>query len=80
LEEYKTPGEGLVLSAFWMGGNLVVLHDGTKTRVDIEIANEFEKHLQEQIVLLYIILWDEQPRGVGRVINFDEDVEVGTID
>jgi hypothetical protein len=78
LVEYKTPGEGLVLSAFWMGGNLVVLYDG-KTHVDIEIVNEFEKHLQEQIVLLYIILRDEQPRGVGRVINFDEDVEEGII-
>jgi hypothetical protein len=78
LEEYKTPGEGLVLSAFWTGGNLVVLYDG-KTHVDIEIADEFEKYLQKQIFLLDIILRDEQPRGIGRVVNFDEDIEVGTM-
>jgi spermidine synthase len=85
LKEWDTPGKGLVLSAFWKTGNVVVLYDGD-SHVDInlftyeqeiEIANEFEQHFQKQIFLLARGLRDEQPRGIGRVVNFEEDIEVG---
>lgn len=83
LKEYETPGDGLVLSAFWRTGNLVVLYDG-KSHVDINLftydqdidcANEFEQHFQKQIFLLQRGLRDEQPRGIGRVVNFEDDID-----
>jgi hypothetical protein len=85
LKEYKTPGDGLVLSAFWHAGNVVVLYDGRKHvdinlftyEQDIDIADEFEMHFQKQIFLLGRGLRDEQPRGIGRVVNFDDDIPEG---
>ena len=82
IEEYKNLGDGSVHVCMWSGGSLVVLWDGRDhidvnlfTYVeDIEIGNKFESNFSKKM-LLSTMLRDEQPRGVGRVVAYQRDLE-----
>jgi len=82
IKEYKNLGDGCVLVCMWSGGSLVVLWDG-KDHVDvnlftyvedIELGNVFESNFSK-LVSLSTMLRDEQPRGVGRVVAYQRDLE-----
>eukprot|EP00543_Licmophora_paradoxa_P011678 CAMPEP_0202474902 /NCGR_PEP_ID=MMETSP1360-20130828/92621_1 /ASSEMBLY_ACC=CAM_ASM_000848 /TAXON_ID=515479 /ORGANISM="Licmophora paradoxa, Strain CCMP2313" /LENGTH=1346 /DNA_ID=CAMNT_0049102047 /DNA_START=198 /DNA_END=4238 /DNA_ORIENTATION=+ len=77
-------GKGCTVSAMWSGGNCIVLWDGDN-HVDLnlfteveseELADEFMKELLEfeDLPTMHLMLRDTQPRGYGRVVNFQRDL------
>merc|ERR1711923_262544 len=76
-------GDGSLHSLQWNGGNVIVLWDG-KNHVDINLFtydemrsfhDNFVNQFVKQIPVLSVVLTDTQPRGIGNVINFREDIE-----
>jgi len=84
VEEYSGLGDGCVLAVIWPGGSIVVLWDG-KDHVDVNLftyhenikqAKEFEDGFKKGTgKLLPTVLHDEQPRGIGRVVSYQRDLE-----
>mmetsp|Transcript_11912 Transcript_11912/g.17068 ORF Transcript_11912/g.17068 Transcript_11912/m.17068 type:complete len:1236 (+) Transcript_11912:191-3898(+) len=77
-------GKGCTVSAMWSGGNCIVVWDGD-SHVDLnlfteveseELADEFMKELLEfeDLPTMHLMLRDTQPRGYGRVVNFQRDL------
>ena len=88
VQELPSAGDGSVLAAFWPGGSIIFMWDG-RIHFDMNIFTFFEsKNLPEALALnlkqeipgLVTILRDEQPRGYGRVVNFQKDMKIGTTD
>jgi len=83
VHEVSDVGEGSIFTILWDGGSLIALWDGRK-HVDINVFTFKESWKLSNIILdkflqrvqgLGIVLRDEQPRGVGRVVNFRSDIE-----
>jgi len=85
IEEYNEAGDGHLLVSLWSGGSIVLLWNG-KDHVDINISvyksdeafesiKAFEENFTNVISELKTILRDEQPRGVGRVVSYWNDIE-----
>ena len=80
-------GDGCLFLAFWAGGSSMILWDG-RNHIDMNLftdveSNEFatkfvDTFVKKKLSDFEIKLHDEQPRGIGRVVNFEEDV--GTFD
>ena len=76
-------GEGSVTVCMWPAGNMVVLFDGREHisinvftyDQDPTIAQEVSKHFQALEKSLRLALYDEMPRGYGRVVNWSRDIE-----
>lgn len=71
-------GDGSVVMAVWPEGNVVVVWDG-KVRVDVNLFTYEEDfdHADsfiEKFSGMKSVLRDEQPRGRGRVVNFQSDL------
>lgn len=76
-------GEGCVIGAFWSTGNAIVSWNG-RARVDLNIFTfdededihyEFEdEFLSEAPQRAEVMSRDEQPRGIGRVVYFKEEI------
>jgi hypothetical protein len=83
VEEIKVPGDGTLFAAFWSSGTVIGLWDG-RDHFDLNILTFFEKddvhngiyeRLASKIPFLKVALRDEQPRGYGRVVLFNDDLE-----
>merc|ERR1711862_113867 len=83
LYHVKNIGDGSINIVQWTEGSVAVLWDG-KNHVDINLFtynegkdfhDRFVSQFEKQIPSLKVALHDTQPRGVGRVINFSDDVE-----
>ena len=77
----KGIGDGAMAAAVMEEGTVVVAWDG-ETRVDInlftfdeteKLATDFMTNFTDRIPKLQLLLRDEQPRGINRVVNFAED-------
>eukprot|EP00797_Seminavis_robusta_P035388 Sro875_g214440.1 Polyamine aminopropyltransferase (834) ;mRNA; r:37576-40077 len=82
------PGEGCVVVGYWPGGSATILWDG-RDHIDANLftfnenlrqANDFKENLLARISGWKSVLRDQQPRGVGRIINFERDLHTGTSD
>jgi len=80
--EFNELADGTVFFFIWHGGSILVLWDGRK-HVDVnlftynedeEIHKEFTNNFRKPIPFMKTILHDPQPRGVGRVVNFKDDL------
>jgi hypothetical protein len=80
--ELTSAGDGSVLAAFWSGGGFIFMWDG-RIHFDMNIFTFHEStklpedlalNLKEEIAGLTTILRDEQPRGYGRVVNFQKEM------
>jgi spermidine synthase len=80
--DFKSVGEGCVFISFWSGGSVLLLWDGRK-HVDLNLftykesvafSKGFGSEFGKTYPLLKAVLRDEQPRGVGRVVNFVRDL------
>ena len=85
LKEFTNVGDGCVLVAMGSGGSAVVVWDG-RVHVDVNlfthveskiVADSFSRTLRGQLSFLQLLLRDEQPRGFGRVVNFQQDIKAG---
>jgi len=74
-------GDGCIILESWALGSFVALWNG-RNHVDVnmylyeedwDLVTEFYENLAD--VRLKLQLMDVQPRGVGRVVNFESDVE-----
>ena len=79
----KDIGDGAMAAAVMEEGTVVVAWDG-ETRIDInlftfdeteQLATDFMTHMIDRIPKLKLMLRDEQPRGINRVVNFAEDYD-----
>lgn len=81
---YSRPvGDGMILHSFYQEGNIIVVWSG-RQYVDVNLFSYdetvqhkelFEEYFMKAISSISTLtLWDEQPRGVGRVINFSKDI------
>jgi len=80
---FTNMGDGCLLVALWSSGTLSILWDG-EVHVDLNFFtfteneaahNEFQKQFRLAAPALATVLHDEQPRGYGRVVNFQKDLE-----
>ena len=78
IESFTGIGEGVLLLAHWEGGSITALWDG-RTHVDLNlftyveslpVAKHFEWIFRRENPLLETVLRDDQPRGYGRVVNY----------
>jgi hypothetical protein len=85
IHELKVNGDGCLLVAFCLGGSIILMWDG-RIHVDVNIFtffespsahDDFERQLKTKLRSLEAILIDEQPRGFGRVVNFERDLGKG---
>lgn len=85
VQEMTSSGDGCVMVVFWAQGSAIVVWDG-RIHVDVNIITYFESKKMPQDLLLEmrsrlygseLILHDEQPRGFGRVVNFQKDIGSG---
>jgi Spermine/spermidine synthase domain len=76
-------GSGVVLTAFWAGGHVILKWDGQK-RVEInlftykEMMKErllFQDAFVSQLDFVEILAKDEHPRGYGSIVNFASEME-----
>ena len=82
IESFSGMGEGALLIASWEGGSVNVLWDG-RTHVDLnlfthvedmQVAKHFEFIFKRGNPQLHTILRDDQPRGYGRVVNYQKHI------
>mmetsp|Transcript_6367 Transcript_6367/g.8378 ORF Transcript_6367/g.8378 Transcript_6367/m.8378 type:complete len:289 (+) Transcript_6367:1-867(+) len=81
IEEYDDLGDGCVLMATWSEGSVFVLWDG-RGHVDINLfayegldeeeSEAFNRWFRGN-TSLRVVLYDEHPRGFGRVVNYKHD-------
>merc|ERR1712150_92316 len=79
----RLDGDGCVLFAFWEGGSCIVVWDG-RNHIDLNLFTFQEsKEFAKKFVLTFTKrklrgfkkkLHDEQPRGIGRVVNLASDL------
>ena len=77
-------GEGQLVTAFWPNGSAIATWDG-RTHIDLNVFTfeedkqryeHFERILIEDIPSLALISLNEQPRGFGRVVSFNRDIQL----
>uniref|UniRef100_A0A7S4MR63 PABS domain-containing protein n=1 Tax=Odontella aurita TaxID=265563 RepID=A0A7S4MR63_9STRA len=75
-------GEGCIILAFWSEANIILSWDG-RDHVTLnlfadgdskELSKQFEELFRDEITVLGTEIRDMQPRGFGRVVNFEGDV------
>jgi len=83
IKTFSDMGEGSLLVALWDGGSLAVLWDG-RTHVDvnlftyvesISIGDLFGTEFLRSIPTYAIMLRDEQPRGTGKIVSYQRDLD-----
>ncbi len=75
------PGDGCMLSVLWPSGSIIVLWDGREHvdvnlftfDQDLERANNFDSNFRFA-TMLKTKLRDEQPRGIGRIVSYFNDL------
>jgi hypothetical protein len=76
-------GSGCIIAAFWSWGSAVVTWDG-KTHLDVSfftdkengvLREEFVGAIIEEIPILVVTSRNDHPRGFGRVVNFQSDLQ-----
>jgi len=87
IHEFSSVGDGFLFVSLISGGTVVVTWDGHK-HIDInlfifshnkKIAKKFLKDFQSNFPHLKLVLHDEQPRGLGRVVSFLDVIEPRTV-
>jgi S-adenosylmethionine/arginine decarboxylase-like enzyme len=85
IHELEVDGDGCLLVAFCFGGSIILMWDG-RIHIDVNLFTffesprahgDFELRLKTKLRSLEAILQDEQPRGFGRVVNFERDLGKG---
>jgi hypothetical protein len=75
--------KGMTMTAFWTGGNAVLIWSG-EGRVDInlflkeadeEAVSEFYDTFVEELPFMDTLARDQHPRGVGGVVNFGDELD-----
>ena len=85
--KYNDAGDGCVVVFMWDDGSVVALWNG-RDHVDVnvfvygmenidDLLSMFESSFLESLPGMQLILRDDHPRGVGRVISYREDIEDG---
>jgi len=73
---YENVGDGSVIVVYWPQGSLVAVWDGSKTvsvnLLSLQHLEKFEADLKKHWTIASL---DEMPRGIGKVVNFREDVK-----
>jgi len=78
-------GRGCVAVSIWPGGSIVLLWNGM-TRIDVNLFtlvdnekmhDDLEIVFMERVSSIDILSRDNQPRGLGRVVLFEDEREVG---
>lgn len=86
VKEFSDLGTGSLLIAVWSKGSLAVLWDG-KTHVDvnlftyvedIKIGDQVQDKFLQVLRGYQTVLRDEQPRGMGRVVAYQRDLQGNT--
>ena len=80
--EFPDLGDGAVVVALWSAGHVVVLFDGRSNisinlfiyEEDLKFAEKFYNSFKEDNKALDLALYDEMPRGYGRVVNWSNDI------
>jgi len=80
--EFTGLGDGSVIVAVWSEGNVIVLYDGRLNvsinlftyEQDPEFAKKFSNNFKKLENSLDVVLYDEMPRGYGRVVNWSNDI------
>eukprot|EP00527_Entomoneis_sp_CCMP2396_P009368 CAMPEP_0198138924 /NCGR_PEP_ID=MMETSP1443-20131203/2291_1 /TAXON_ID=186043 /ORGANISM="Entomoneis sp., Strain CCMP2396" /LENGTH=1220 /DNA_ID=CAMNT_0043800881 /DNA_START=48 /DNA_END=3710 /DNA_ORIENTATION=- len=80
--EFTSLGDGSAIVAVWSGGNVIVLYDGRSNvsinlftyEQDPEFAKKFSNNFKKLENSLDVVLYDEMPRGYGRVVNWSNDI------
>ena len=76
-------GNGFLIVALWSQGSVALTWDG-RSGINLNLFTydedkgnhqEFERAFMENILFLRITSRDEQPRGLGGVVNFQKDIE-----
>jgi hypothetical protein len=75
--------KGMTMTAFWTGGNAVLIWSGER-RVDInlflkeadeEAVSDFYDTFVEELPFIDTLARDRHPRGVGGVVNFGDELD-----
>jgi len=83
VKEISNIGDGCLILALWSESRVIVTWDGRKhvgislttNDEDFNFTSEFVETFIKQIPSLKKLLFDEHPRGYGKVISFAEDIE-----
>jgi hypothetical protein len=75
---------GGIMTAFWDGGNAVLIWNGEKhvdinlflSREDVHEVSDFHEYFVGQFPFMATLGQDEQPRGYGGVVNFAYDIDI----
>lgn len=86
VKKFSDVGDGCLLVAVWEVGSLAILWDGRNhvdvnlfTYVeDIKIGDSFVNEFLRTIPSFTTMLRDEQPRGTGRIVAYQRDLEGNT--
>ena len=74
---YESVGDGCLIVSFWSTGSAILTWDGKEyISVNLLSNQSHEKFIKafQQKSPLTITSWDEMPRGIGKVVNFQEDL------
>jgi len=82
IQQCDDVGDGLVLVATWLEGTIIVLWDG-REHVDVNMfaydgLESQVEHFQKRFQMgtsLSTVLYDEHPRGFGRVVSYKHDFD-----
>jgi S-adenosylmethionine/arginine decarboxylase-like enzyme len=81
VQDMTSTGDGCVMVAFWEQGSAIVVWDG-RIHIDVNLITYFQNKkipkellakMTSNLLSLELILHDEQPRGFGRVVNFQKN-------
>jgi len=76
-------GDGCIITVFWSQGSVILSWDGW-TNVEVNLFTDiessktsklFDNIFLERIPFLSLFSHDEQPRGIGRVVNFSNEIQ-----
>ncbi|KAL9185629.1 hypothetical protein ACHAXT_003406 [Thalassiosira profunda] len=82
-QKLQSVGDGVVIYSLFSGGHVIVVWDGRHSLdLNVYLRDEatsyktlFREHFMKRINLTATLtLWEEQPRGVGRVVNVAKDI------
>jgi len=76
-------GDGCIITVFWLQGSIILSWDGwtnveTNLFTDIESSNiskVFDNLFLKSVPFLTLFSHDEHPRGIGRVVNFNSELQ-----
>jgi len=83
ISEFHHLGEGSLWHALWSFGNAAVLWDGRDgvnvnlylNDENFDLAEQFLAEFKAKVPSMRVILRDTFPRGTGRVVNFQKDLQ-----